>query len=97
MVSFDYDSYYKRLFSADFATYELNDRDNYTQIDAYNRFNTDGELAYSKATSTTYKLYMEAQLNYARSFGKHDVTAWCFTTRTTTAIIPNWPNATKDW
>lgn len=70
MVSFDYDSYYKRLFSADFATYELNDRDNYTQIDAYNRFNTDGELAYSKATSTTYKLYMEAQLNYARSFGK---------------------------
>ena len=60
MVSFDYDSYYKRLFSADFATYELNDRDNYTQIDAYNRFNTDGELAYSKATSTTYKLYMEA-------------------------------------
>ncbi len=75
MVSFDYDSYYKRLFSADFATYELNDRDNYTQIDAYNRFNTDGELAYSKATSTTYKLYMEAQLNYARSFGKHDVTA----------------------
>lgn len=76
MVSFDYDSYYKRLFSADFATYELNDRDNYTQIDAYNRFNTDGELAYSKATSTTYKLYMEAQLNYARSFAaKHDVTA----------------------
>lgn len=76
MVSFDYDSYYKRLFSADFATYELNDRDNYTQIDAYNRFNTDGELAYSKATSTTYKLYMEAQLNYARSFSaKHDVTA----------------------
>lgn len=75
MVSFDYDSYYKRLFSADFATYELNDRDNYTQIDAYNRFNTDGELAYSKATSTTYKLYMEAQLNYVRSFGKHDVTA----------------------
>ena len=75
MVSFDYDSYYKRLFSADFATYELNDRDNYTQIDAYNRFNTDGEQAYSKATSTTYKLYMEAQLNYARSFGKHDVTA----------------------
>lgn len=75
MVSFDYDSYYKRLFKADFATYELNDRDNYTQIDAYNRFNTDGELAYSKETSTTYKLYMEAQLNYVRSFGKHDVTA----------------------
>lgn len=75
MVSFDYDSYYKRLFSADFATYELNDRDNYTQIDAYNRFNTDGELAYSKATSTTYKLYMEAQLNYAAVSAKHDVTA----------------------
>lgn len=75
MVSFDYDSYYKRLFSADFATYELNDRDNYTQIDAYNRFNTDGELAYSKATSTTYKLYMEAQLNYRAVSAKHDVTA----------------------
>ena len=29
MVSFDYDSYYKKMFKADFATYELNDRDNY--------------------------------------------------------------------
>lgn len=75
MVSFDYDSYYKKLFSASFATYELNDRDNYQSADAYNKFNTDGELSYSKSSSTTYKLYMEAQINYARKFGKHDVTA----------------------
>ena len=75
MVSFDYDSYYKKMFKADFATYELNDRDNYESMDAYNQFNSDGELAYSKENSTTYKLYMEAQVNYARQFGKHDVTA----------------------
>ena len=75
MVSFDYDSYYKKMFKVDFATYELNDRDNYESMDAYNQFNSDGELAYSKENSTTYKLYMEAQVNYARQFGKHDVTA----------------------
>lgn len=75
MVSFDYDSYYRKLFSAGFATYELNDRDNYQSLDAYNKFNTDGELSYSKSSSTIYKLYMEAQINYARKFGVHDVTA----------------------
>jgi TonB-linked SusC/RagA family outer membrane protein len=75
MVSFDYDSYYKKLFSASYATYELNDRDNYQSADAYNKFNTDGELTYSKSSSTTYKLYMEAQVNYARKFGLHDITA----------------------
>lgn len=75
MMSFDYNSYYKRAYGASFATYELNDRDNYTSIDAYNRFNNDGELAYSKSSETIYKLYMEAQVNYARKFGKHDVTA----------------------
>jgi len=75
MASFDYDSYYKKMFKADFATYELNDRNNYESIDAYNQFNSDGELGYSKDNSTTYKLYMEAQINYARQFGKHDVTA----------------------
>ena len=75
MVSFDYDSYYKKMFKADFATYELNNRDNYESMDAYNQFNSDGELAYSKENSTTCKLYMEAQVNYARQFGKHDVTA----------------------
>ena len=39
------------------------------------KFNTDGELTYSKSSSTTYKLYMEAQVNYARKFGLHDITA----------------------
>ena len=68
--------YYKKMFKADFATYELNDRDNYESMDAYNQFNSDGELAYSKENSTTYKLYMEAQVNYARQFGKHDVTVY---------------------
>ena len=74
MVSFDYDAYYKKIFGRTYATYELNDRDNYMSQDAYNKYNVDGQLAYSKESSTTYKLYMEAQINYARRFGKHDVT-----------------------
>lgn len=74
MVSFDYDSYYKKTFGAAFATYELNDRNNFTSADAYTKYNVDGDLAYSKGSSTTYKLYMEGQINYARKFGKHDVT-----------------------
>ena len=76
MVSFDYESFYNRQFKAGFATYELNDRNNYTSLSAYNQFNEDEELAYSgDGQTSTYKLYMEAQLNYARKFGKHDVTA----------------------
>ena len=76
MVSFDYDAYYRRAFNADFATYELNDRTNYNSIDAYTQFNTDTELAYlGNDQTTTYKLYMEFQLNWARKFGKHDITA----------------------
>ena len=63
-------------FNADFATYELNDRTNYNSIDAYTQFNTDTELAYlGNNQTTTYKLYMEFQLNWARKFGKHDITA----------------------
>jgi TonB-linked SusC/RagA family outer membrane protein len=76
MVSFDYDSYYNRQFTASFATYELNDRANYESILAYNQFNSDTELAYAgKNQTTTLKLYMEASLNYARKFGVHDITA----------------------
>lgn len=76
MLSFDYDSYYKRMFQANFATYELTDRNNYQSLLGYNKFNRDTELAYSGySNTTTYKLYMEAQVNYARKFGKHDVTA----------------------
>ena len=76
MMSFDYDSYYKGLYKKSFATYELNDRKNYQSIDAYNKFNTDGELAYeNQSPHTEWKLYFEGQFNYARQFGKHDVTA----------------------
>ncbi len=53
---------------------QLNDRNNFTSADAYTKYNVDGDLAYSKGSSTTYKLYMEGQINYARKFGKHDVT-----------------------
>lgn len=77
MLSFDYDNYHRNLYSAGFATYELNDRGNYTSIDAYNKFNTDSELAVKNDNAnrnTLYKLYMEAQVNYARRFGAHDVT-----------------------
>jgi TonB-linked SusC/RagA family outer membrane protein len=76
MVSFDYDSYYNRSFTASFATYELNDRSNYESVLAYNQFNSDTELAYAgKNQTTTLKLYMEYSLNYARRFDLHDVTA----------------------
>lgn len=76
MVSFDYDAQYIRAFSANFATYELNDRAHFHSIDAYNRFNTDTELAYLGDNQTTsYKLYLEWQLNWAQRFGKHDWTA----------------------
>ena len=76
MVSFDYDSYYRKLFGAPYAIYELTNRNDPENFYSYNNFNTaDGELAYSQSSSTTYKLYMEAQVNYARKFGKNDVTA----------------------
>lgn len=38
MASFDYDAYYNRKFTADFATYELTDRNNYNSIDGYTQF-----------------------------------------------------------
>lgn len=75
MLSFDYDAYYNRLFTAGFATYELNDYNNPNSLSSYNKFNTDTQLAYAGDNqTTTYKLYMEAQVNYARTFGKHAVT-----------------------
>lgn len=76
MASFDYNAYYNRKFTANFATYELTDRNNYNSINGYTQFNNDTELTYAgNDQTTTYKLYMELQLNYARKFGKHDVTA----------------------
>lgn len=72
MVSFDYDSYYNRKFTAGFSTHELIDASTMT----FNSFNKDTSLAYAgNSQTTTYKLYMEAQLNYARKFGVNDVTA----------------------
>lgn len=76
MVSFDYESFYNRHMNATFATYELNDRNNPNSLSSYTKFNDDSELAYNgDGQTSTYKLYMEAQLNYARKFGKNDVTA----------------------
>lgn len=76
MASFDYDAYYNRKFTSNFATYELSDRGNYNSLAGFTKFNDDTELAYAgNDQTTTYKLYMEVQLNYARKFGKHDVTA----------------------
>ena len=76
MMSFDYDSYYNRRFTSEFATYELNDRENFQSIDAYNKFNVDTEMAYAGNDQTTrWKLYFEFQLNYARSFGLNEITA----------------------
>ncbi|HYQ57791.1 MAG TPA: TonB-dependent receptor [Draconibacterium sp.] len=75
MMSLDYNGYYNRRFEADFATYELNDRNNSNSIDAYNKFNADSELSYAgENMSNSMKFYMEYQLNYARRFGVHDFT-----------------------
>lgn len=78
MLSFDYDSYYRKLFSRNVATYQILDNaTDYNSPDAYTNTSgiKDSELTYSKSSSTTYQLYMEAQINYARKFGKHDITA----------------------
>lgn len=74
MLSFDYDSYNRKLYSKSFATYQLTDTSNPSELKSWNRFNSDGELAGSQSHAAYYKLYMEAQVNYARTFGKHDVT-----------------------
>jgi TonB-linked SusC/RagA family outer membrane protein len=73
MLSFDYDSWYRRLFTADFATYELLSYDN--GVYNFAKYNTDTELTYAgNNQTTTMKVYMEYALNYARSFGVHDLT-----------------------
>lgn len=74
MLSFDYDSYNRKLYSKSFATYQLTDTSNPSELKSWNRFNSDGELAGSQSHAADYKLYMEAQVNYAHTFGKHDVT-----------------------
>ena len=81
MLSFDYDSYHRNLYQrTSFATYEPADRNNYNEanymdLDTYQKYNADVNMSNTYSTSSLYKLYMEAQLNYARQFGKHDVTA----------------------
>ena len=76
MASFDYESYHQNRYTKSFATYELNDRDHYTTIEAYNKFGTDAPMTSGYSSHTIYKLYMEGQVNYKRLFaGKHDVTA----------------------
>lgn len=75
MVSFDYNNTYDRRFYAGFATYELMDRDNPDLESSYTMYNEDEELTNtSNNENRSYKLYMEYALNYARDFGKHNVT-----------------------
>lgn len=76
MASFDYENWHRNKYTQSFATYELNDRDNYEQLDAYNKFGTDNPMASAYDSYSLYKLYMEAQVNYKRVFNNvHDVTA----------------------
>ena len=88
MVSFDYENYHRDRFTRGFATYEPVDRANYNDsnyqlMDSYHKYNTDTNMTNAFDTSDNsadkyaiYKLYMEAQLNYARVFNDvHDVTA----------------------
>ena len=76
MLSFDYENYHKNLYNRNIATYELIDPANYQSMDGYQKYNADTNLASSFEKFALYKLYMEAQLNYARKFNDvHDVTA----------------------
>ena len=88
MMSFDYENYHRDRFTRGFATYEPADRANYNDtnyqlMESYHKYNTDTNMTNSFDTSdgsadkyAIYKLYMEAQLNYARTFNDvHDVTA----------------------
>ena len=88
MASFDYENYHRDRFIRNFATYEPEVRANYNDsnyqlMDSYHKYNTDTNLTNAFDTSdgsadkyAIYKLYMEAQLNYARTFNEvHDVTA----------------------
>ncbi len=76
LVSFDYETYYNRRFTAGFATYELLDRAHPELQSSYTRYNEDQELSYAGNTQTTaMKTYMEFALNYERSFNtRHNVT-----------------------
>ncbi len=81
MMSFDYENYHRNRYTRNFATYEPADRktysdSNYQEMDAYHKYNTDTNLSNGYDKFALYKLYMEAQLNYARVFNEvHDVTA----------------------
>ena len=76
MLSFDYDAYYKKLFTKSYATYQLIPGNDPGQLSSYNSFGTNGNLTYAgNNQTTTYKLYMEAQLYWANKFKKHDITA----------------------
>lgn len=75
MLSFDYENLHRNNYKKKFATYELNDRSNPDLYTSYNKFNADTEMTNDSEFTSIYKLYMEAQVNYARKFGKHDVTA----------------------
>lgn len=76
MASFDYENYHNNRYTKNFATYELIDRTAPESIDSYNRFNKDEIMTSGYDSYTVYKLYLEAQLNYNRTFNDvHDVTA----------------------
>ncbi len=77
LVSFDYNTMYDRRFTANFATYELIDRNNPDLATSYTRYGEDSELTYAGNTQeTTMKLYMEYALNYSRNWdGVHNVGA----------------------
>ncbi len=76
MASFDYENWHRNKYTKAFATYELNDRENYEQLEAYNKFGTDEPMKSAYDSYSLYKLYMEAQVNYKRVFNNvHDVTA----------------------
>lgn len=73
MASFDYDSWYRRLFTASFATHELLNYQNGEY--SFATYNADAELSYAgNNQTTTMKIYLEFALNYARRFHLHDVT-----------------------
>ena len=78
MMSFDYDSYFRRLYTKSYATYQLVDPANAGDLSGYNSFGTNGNLTYAGNDNTsTYKLYLEGQIYWAnRGWGTGEGGRW---------------------
>ena len=57
----------------------------------------DYDAPFGRANATRRNIYYEARLNYARTFGAHDVTGTAVFSRQEEVRGSNWPNKREDW